>query len=517
MTTRARAGRVRSSVARALVILAATLLFLGAIAGPAAAHPLGNLSVNTFSRLVIGPDAVTIDVVVDAAEIPTLRDFPDVNRRRGNVTDDARVAYQRNRCGDVRDSIDLLLDGRRMALDVGASSLTFPPGSAGLRTSRLTCALASTGRTAVVGASLDYRIDANVDRVGWREITAVGSGVQLGSSDVPGTSTSAALTSYPADLLSSPPNQTEAHVTVGPAAEGGSSPDDLVTGPTSVLPRGVDRFSKTFTDLVARQELGVGFALLAVLAAMALGALHAFAPGHGKTVMAAYLIGREGSFRQAAIVGSSVTATHTFGVLALGLALTGAGLASPERVYPWLGTASGLLLAGIGVGLLLRQRARPAEEPAVGGGRGQRGDHGDGHGHEPPAAHEQRHRHGLLSHTHLPPARNVRGLIALGFAGGLVPSPSALLVLLGGVALGRAWFGVVLVLAYGVGMAAALMATGLLLVSARDAVNRMLERRTTSISGHPLATLLARGLPLATASVVAVVGLGIAVRSAAQI
>ncbi len=493
---------------RAGVLVAATLLALVWLAGPASAHPLGNLSVNTFSRVIVEPDAVRVDVVVDSAEIPTLQEFPEVNRLGGDIPADERASFGRDRCAAVVDSITVTVDGAPVTLVSGPTTLTFPPGSAGLRTSRLTCSLTSRS-VDTVDTAIHYQIAANVQRVGWREVIAVPSGVEFADSDVPRVSVSRELTSYPNDLLDSPPDQQQANLVVEAGAGAGAGP--LGEGPTAALPRGVDRFTTAFTDLIARQDLGLGFGVLAVGAAMVLGALHAFAPGHGKTVMAAYLVGREGTFRQAAIVGLSVTATHTLGVLALGIALTGAGLASPERVYPWLGMVSGLLLAAIGVGLLLRHRRRHVD--------GATGAVEDAHHHEHADAADANaaHRHGLFSHTHLPPPRNIRGLVAIGFAGGLVPSPSALLVLLAGVALGRTWFGVLLVLAYGAGMAAALIAAGLLMVRVRDALNRVLERRTSAGPARAVTALLGRGLPALTAGVVVVVGLGIALRSAAQI
>src|SRR5207302_4288939 len=201
-------------------------------------------------------------------------------------------------------------------------------------------------------------------------------------------------------------------------------------------------------SLVSRHHLSVGFALVALAFAVALGAIHALAPGHGKTVMAAYLVGQRGSMRQAGLIGLTVTATHTAGVLALGLALSASSLIAPESLYPWLGLASGVLLAFIGIGLLRRAvRARR-----------HRHDH-----------HHGDHHHPVVEDV--PPVRT-RALVAMGFAGGLVPSPSALVVLLGAMALGRAWFGVVLVIAYGLGMAGTLTAAGALLLRARGVLDR---------------------------------------------
>jgi ABC-type nickel/cobalt efflux system permease component RcnA len=434
------------------------------------------------------------------------------------VPTERRLSYARDRCDAIAGTVTVQVDDRPVAMNVGRTALTFPAGSAGLHTSRLTCALSSTGDLPTVGSQVDYRITANADRVGWREVVAVPSGVRLAGSDVPQRSVTDELTRYPAQVLSSPLDRREAHLSVEAGHGPAIAPDALRSGAASVLPDNVDGFTTAFTDLVTRQELGLGFVIVAVLAAMALGALHAFAPGHGKTVMAADLVGREGSLRQAVVVALSVTATHTLGVLALGVALTGAGLAAPERVYPWLGTASGLLLAGIGAGLLLRHTARGPRSHEPGGQVQPIGNRAGAHEHE--EVPTINHRHGLFSHSHQPHAATAgttRGLVAVGFAGGLVPSPSALLVLLGGVALGRAWLGVLLVVAYGAGMAITLVATGALLVFARDALNRLLGRTTASVGARRAAVLLGRGLPVVTATVVVVVGLGIALRSAAQI
>jgi nickel/cobalt exporter len=257
----------------------------------------------------------------------------------------------------------------------------------------------------------------------------------------------------------------------------------------------VDRATAAFTALVGERSLSPGFALVALLLAVGLGAAHALAPGHGKTVMAAYLVGLRGTLRQAATIGATVTLTHTAGVLLLGLVLTTSRAVASERVYPWLGLGSGLLLAGVGVGLLVR--ARP------------------GHGHPHPHEHEPGPSH---PHDHPGAVPGVgrplgwRGLVALGLAGGLVPSPSAVVVLLGGIALGQAWFGVALVLAYGLGMAATLTGVGLLLAHLRTRMDRRLRVPAGSVLGR-----IGRLLPAATASVIVLVGLGLAASGAAQL
>jgi nickel/cobalt transporter (NicO) family protein len=229
-----------------------------------------------------------------------------------------------------------------------------------------------------------------------------------------------------------------------------------------------------------------------LLLAVGLGAAHAVAPGHGKTVMAAYLVGLRGTLRQAATIGATVTVTHTAGVLILGLVLSTSRAIASERVYPWLGLGSGLLLAAVGVGLLVRART------------GHHHPHPHGHGHD----HDHHH------HDHGADGRPLgrRGLVALGLAGGLVPSPSAVVVLLGGIALGQAWFGVALVVAYGLGMAATLTGVGLLLAHLRTRMDRRLRLPTGSLLAR-----VGRLLPAVTASVIVVVGLTLAASGAAQL
>ncbi len=434
------------------------------------AHPLGNFTVNHYAGLRVGPTATTVDVVVDRAEIPTYQAGADVRS----------ATYASHECAAVRAASQLSVGGSAVSLTVTASAAEFPPGQAGLPTTRITCTLTATYPRLRGPTSVVWSATYDSSRIGWREVTAVGDGTTLVSTDVPATSRSARLTAYPNDLLRSPLDQRAAHLVVRPGGATAPEPGGLRTG--GVLPRGVDAATAAFERIVARDHLTVGFAIAALLLSVALGAIHALAPGHGKTVMAAYLVGERGSLRQALVVGATVTATHTAGVVVLGVLLTASSAVAPDRLFPWLGVASGLMLATIGVTLLRRARRH----------------------HDHPHAHPHPHPH---DHDHAP--IRARGLVALGFAGGLVPSPSALVVLLGAIALGRAWFGVVLVVGYGLGMAATLTGAGLLLVRARRSLDRRAER-----SRLAWATRL---LPAATATVVVVVGLTLAARGATVI
>jgi nickel/cobalt transporter (NicO) family protein len=482
-----------SPVARRAAVLAALAIAL-VVAGAtgAAAHPLGNFTVNTYSGLRVGPDRLVVDYVVDMAEIPAFQ-----ARQAIDADHDGRVAgpeasrWRDRECPRLAAGLRATIDGRQVPLAVTGSVLRFPEGIGGLDTLRLECALATP---LPAGPALAYT-DTNLQgRVGWREITAVGDGTTLEAADVPTTSVSARLTSYPSDQLTSPLDQRTATLRLRPG--GPSAPADPVAGDGTLASGargGVDRATAAFTALVGERSRSAGFAVVAILLAVVLGGAHALAPGHGKTVMAAYLVGLRGTLRQAVTIGATVTVTHTAGVLVLGLVLSTTRAVASERVYPWLGLASGLLLAAVGVGLLVRARTGH--------------DHPHGHGHD----HTHDHDHGQHRHAAGPPLDR-RGLVALGLAGGLVPSPSAVVVLLGGIAIGRAWFGVALVLAYGLGMAATLTGIGLLLARLRNRMDRRLQ-----LPGGSLPARLGRLLPAVTASVIVLVGLGLAIQGAARI
>jgi ABC-type nickel/cobalt efflux system permease component RcnA len=486
------------------LLLAATLAggLLLAAAGAAAAHPLGNFTVNTSSGLLVGPGAVTVDQVVDFAELPTFQERAGLDADGdGTVGAAERARWAGSRCAALAGAADGRLDGARLAFRSTAASATMTPAGAGLDVLRLECTLSAPIARADRARSLAWRSTAYTDRVGWHEVTAAGDGVTLRASDVPATSPSARLTAYPTDLLSEPVVQTRATVSFVP---GGARHTAGRSGSAAPAFAPVDRAIATLTGLVTGRGDGAAAVLLAIGLAIALGALHAVAPGHGKTVMAAYLVGLRGTVRDAAVVGGTVTLTHTAGVLTLGLVLSTTRALAPERLYPLLGVASGLLLAALGVGVLRRTLAR-GRAHAHPGGHHHDHDHGHDHGHD----HDHPHGHG---HDHGAGRPRARDLVALGFAGGLSPSPSALVVLLGATAIGRAGLGAVLVLAYGVGMALTLTAAGLALVHARGLLGR--------VRGRPLPGWLAparRVAPAGTAALIVLGGLGLAARAAIQL
>ena len=527
-------------------------------AGSAAAHPLGNFTVNHYNGIALLPDRVEVLAIVDIAEIPTAQELPAIDTDGSGTPSAAELsAYAATQCGDVAAAVVAEVDGVALRWTVGATTLETVPGVAELPTLRLTCPLSAPtdlAEPATVSLTDSYR----EDRVGWHEITAVGDGVRLLDPPVPGESLSDELRSYPDDLLLSPLDQRSVELRTE-AGSGVSSGDGNLLDGASADPftRFLASADRYLEDLIG-PELTPLVGALAILLAVLLGAGHALLPGHGKTVMAAYLAGRRGSRRDAVTVGATVTVTHTAGVLVLGLLISLSSAIAGEQVLRWLGVVSGLLVAGIGAALLrsalrTRRPAVPIDAPApalVGAAAGGAGgsvaapvhdhdhhapahdhdhahghppdhDHAPDHDHEPDHDHDhdhhhapapshshgfgRAHSHGGHSHGH---GYSRGGLIGMGIAGGLVPSPSALIVLLASIGLGRTVFGVVLVFAYGFGMAATLTAVGLLLVRLRGRLARMGQRASL----RQAATRISAALPVVTALLVLVVGVALAAR-----
>ncbi|MFE9692956.1 nickel/cobalt transporter [Micromonospora sp. NPDC005806] len=496
---------------------------------PASAHPLGNFSINQLAALDFHPDRVEVAAEVDLAELPTLQESASVDSDGDGAPSEAeRAAHAAVGCAAFARDLEVTVAGDRLEWTVGDTGFEYVKGAAGLSTSRLRCRLVAD---AALGSATTVEVDnrAWADRVGWRELTAVGHGVTLVDSPLPVTSVSGGLRAYPDDLLSSPLDVRSARLKVAPGP-GGAAAGAAV--PAVREGRSVTRWTtgleRSLRDVVGDRELTPLVGVLAGLLALVLGAAHAALPGHGKTVMAAYLAGRAGRPRDALAVGATVTLTHTGGVLLLGLLLTTATGLAGEVVLGWLGVVSGALITAVGVSMLVglwrRRRLAAHDHPHPHGGlRAGHPDHGHGfrHSHGPVGHHHSHsshrpgpgHRHGPAGHLHghhtdRPSRLNILGI---GVAGGLLPSPSALVILLGAIGLGRTGFGVLLVLAYGVGMAATLTAAGLLVIRLRDRWDRHRRIRPT-VRRLRLAGLTSAG-PAATAGLVLVVGLVMAGRA----
>jgi nickel/cobalt transporter (NicO) family protein len=470
---------------------------------PASPHPLGNFSISHYTAIRIEPDALTLRYIIDMAEIPTFQEIQatKIVPQEGHPS---LPAYLAQRVEALRAGLILELNGQPLPLIADASEVIFPPGAGGLPTLKLGLRFraALDGASAAAVHELRYR-DANFPgRAGWKEIIATGEQkIMLLSSSVPAHDRSQELADYPTDLLNSPPQDVEARVLFvnPPPSKGKGSqviePADLVVN-RQPTPR------SSFTELVTASHLDFGIVLVALVVAVGLGAFHALEPGHGKTVVAAYLVGSWGTAWHALVLGLIVTVTHTAGVYLLGaVTLFASRYVVPERLYPWLGAMSGLIIAGLGLSLFLRRYA--------GSARAHSHDHAHGHPHHhthaPGEEHSHTHNHSPHQHHLTPTTVSLHELLALGVTGGIVPCPAALVVLLSALSLNRVGFGLLLIVAFSIGLAAVLIAIGILMVYAR----RLMAR----FQGGGM--LINRWLPLTSAAVMTVFGMAIIVKALA--
>jgi nickel/cobalt exporter len=439
-----------------LLLLAIALV---ALAWPAAggAHPLGNFTVNHYAEILLSGDRVYVTYALDLAEIPTFQE--------GDAVRAPEFARR------LADDLVLEIDGRRTRLTPIEHDVTSTQGAGGLETLRFDAVLFAEARE---GSSLVFRDESFDGRLGWREIVVrAEDGARIVSSSAPAEGVTGGLRSYPSELLSSPLDVREARIEYEPGPAAGTAPS--LDG-SSGAARDVGRFE----SLVSQEDLGVGVVLVSLLVAMFWGAAHALTPGHGKAIVAGYLVGSRGTPRHAVYLGLIVTATHTAGVFALGLVtLLLSRFIVPEQLYPWLTVASGLLVVGVGAAVLAG-RVRHARA------------HARGHEHH----HHHDHDHGY----------GRGGLLGVGIAAGLLPCPSALVVLLGAIALHRVGLGLALILAFSVGLAATVTAVGLVAVLARRAFARL------SLNGP-----LVRTLPAVSAVVILAVGIGITVNALPEV
>jgi nickel/cobalt transporter (NicO) family protein len=298
-------------------------------ARPAAAHPLGNFSVNEYHGLVFAPDRVEVSVVIDTAEIPTRQDRSTVDTEHDGQIGDAELAgYAPFACGQVADAFEVRVDGNRLAWTVTPGGYRYGPGNDALPVARLTCTLRAPARLAAP-ATVTVANHYRADRVGWHEITAAGVGVHLVDSPLPDHTVSDELRAYPAGRTL---DVRSVSLRVAPGAATGSTDAPGARGPVGdPLSRAAATAQRWLAHLAAGRLDPLVVALALLLAAL-LGAGHAALPGHGKTVLAAYLAGRAGRPRDALAVGATVTLTHTGAVLVMGLLLSTFTTLAGDRV-----------------------------------------------------------------------------------------------------------------------------------------------------------------------------------------
>ncbi len=510
---------------------------------PVSAHEFGPFAIDRYAALLVSPDGFVLDYVLDLAETPTQSD--------GDRIEAAPADY----CLELLESISLDVDGDPVTLGGLEASSLRQDGDGGLTTLRVECRWTSEVAASTEARTVVFEDDNYRERVGFREIVVVGDRMAI-EGEVTDESVTERLTDFP-DADDNPDLAEIQFVAVPDESVGPGQLDDSVPGEDD------GRESDAFTRLIADAEGGFFASLTALAFAAFLGALHSLAPGHGKSVIGAYLVGTRGTKAQALVLAIAVALSHTLGVLVLGIITYLAGAAfAPERVYPWLQAVSAVIVLGIGIWLVVtayreyRARAKGAEPPhhhnlhahglfseagedhghahhgdhdrpatvlastvAAGSavvaepthdhghdhshdhshdhghdhshdhGHDHSHDHGHDHSHDHGHDHSHDHghdhshgsgwhRHGIFPHTHkydldeldLSGKVSWKTLAVLGLSGGLVPSTSAIIVLLGAIQLNRLAFGGLLILAFGIGMSIALVSVGLGMVALRDRV-----------------------------------------------
>jgi nickel/cobalt exporter len=467
------------------------------------AHPMGNFSINHYTKISFERNGIRLSYIIDLAEIPTYQELQQANVT-ADVADKAVKHFVESRGAELGRGLSLVVDGKKAPLRLVSSQVIFPPGAGGLPTMKMGFVYQAAYPPDHSSASLKYVDDNFPGHAGWKEIVAVAnSGVTFTSSSAPHSDRSAGLTNYPTDLLNSPPQDLSATMqfrypfpvktqTIKPTTPAAVAAPAAVTTPEPLHLQANQQATprSAFTELITTRSLSLWFLISAACIAFGLGALHALEPGHGKTIVAAYLVGSRGTAGHALLLGLIVTASHTAGVFALGaVTLYASRYIVPEQLYPWLGVFSGLTIAGLGGYLFLRRWS----------GLDLDHDHTAG----------QLHSHWFFSRkqdTPAPqPAKQVSlyQLFTLGITGGIIPCPAALVVLLSAFALHRIGLGFFLITAFSLGLAAVLIGFGLLMVYGRRLIAGM------GVNG-PLTT---RWFPVASAAFMTVLGSAIAVRA----
>jgi nickel/cobalt transporter (NicO) family protein len=267
-----------------------------------------------------------------------------------------------------------------------------------------------------------------------------------------------------------------------------------------------------------------------IIGAFIWGAAHATSPGHGKTLVGTYLIGERATAQHALFLGLTTTITHTLGVFTLGgFMLLASQSIVPEALLPWLSLLSGLMVVVIG-GSLLRDRLRPVWQSRLNHAASLQHhlahSHSHDHEHHDHEHHDHEHHdhehhdhehhdhehhdHGPHSHAHLPPEGTPvswRSLLALGVSGGLIPCPSALVLLLSAIAVGQVGYGLLLVLSFSLGLAVILTGLGLLLIYAKQIFVRLPMQKLQRLKW------VAKVIPAGTALVITLIGVGISLQA----
>ena len=516
-------------------------IFMVLGAGTCFGHPMGNFSINHYAGIRIERGFVEVKYIIDLAEIPTYQEIQNAGivARSGDAT---LPPYIQQQAALWNKGLRVEIDGQVVRMAAASESVIFPPGAGGLPTMKIGVVY----RGAIHDGSATKQhlryTDSNYEgHAGWKEIVVMpGKGVAFVGPEQFGVDRSSQLTDYPTNLLNSPPQDLEAEfdysigaapvqvteaplkfseaadkapITVAPPRPRSVSVEGSLAFPQAALapqvmaepgliltPNKQATPRNRFTELMTRPTMGLWFLVTAAFLAAGLGAAHALEPGHGKTIVAAYLVGSRGRTRHAVGLGLLVTAAHTAGVYALGaVVLYASKYIIPERIYPWLSIFSGMIIAAL-AGYLLLRAWTGVEEP--------KHEEGVLHSHWYSSRRSRNEMNAdavVASNVMAADEKTVplKQLLVLGITGGIVPCPAALVVLLSAVSLHRIGLGLFLIVAFSAGLAAVLITIGIAMVKAR-----------TLLSGWKTdSPVMKKWLPMASASAMLIAGLAIAAKA----
>jgi nickel/cobalt transporter (NicO) family protein len=523
------------------------------------AHPMGNFSVNHYSKIKIYRGSIEIRYLIDMAEIPTFQEIRQFDiTPKENDPNAARYLDRQEQL--LKQGLSLESDSQSVRLDTLSRQVAFAAGAGGLLTMKIGFVFRGKLDVPAGAHKLSYFDNNFPGRAGWKEIVVLSDRVAILDSSASSADRSQELTNYSSDALNSPPQQLSALVAFRTSLsepESGASAATIRTPSNRTIPQGINTTHQTpppqrqhrlsgtitlselsaaqfspgsaaaftiaplslaahaqntprsrFTELISTQgKLSFWVLFSAALIATGLGALHALEPGHGKTIVAAYLVGSRGTARHAVLLGIVVTAAHTAGVYLLGaLTLYASRYIVPDQLYPWLGAISGLSVAGLGIFIFLRHWT------------GETGEHshtlGVQHSHWFLSMFKQSTRTELANRAAIsadskPIERSLslRELCMLGITGGIVPCPAALVVLLSAFSLHRIGFGLFLITAFSFGLAAVLVIVGLTMVYAKRVMSTRLRVGNTAV----------RYLPFLSSAFMVVLGVGITASAIAAV
>lgn len=466
------------------------------LTGVVVAHPLGQFSVNHFSRIRISIDRVVIRYVVDLAEVPTFQEaqIADLDSS-GSLSREELNSYFDGVVEGYIDNLKLTVDGKPTALRLTGKEIGLVPGQSGsdqmgLATMRMVFDLEGPFSLANPAPRFRFEDLNQTDRRGWREMVLTSDdGLSIYDSNLFGNALTEELRTYPEELLMSPLDERAGEWKVtGSVVPEGARP--LMNRDGNPVAATKDRFAA----LIAVPDLTPGVFLIGLIFALALGGFHALSPGHGKAIVGAYLVGSRGTPWHALFLGLTVTITHTLGVFALGLVtLFASEYILPEKLYPILSFISGALVVVIGLSIFIKRL-----NSAIG-----------------ITAHTKAHSHGsgVDGHSHFPPGSNdnvdnpvtFRSLIALGVSGGIMPCPSALVVMLAAISLDRVGYGLILIIAFSLGLAGVLTLIGLIFMYGGKYLDLI-----------PGSGALMRILPVGSSLVITIIGLFICYQAIEQ-